>query len=268
VARAQHARDAIGVYVARLEPDLLGRRRTRRRIAEEIRGHLEDAAARYLDEGVAPRDAQARAIARFGAPQTVINSWAESKGIGVVTNFTRFGGLAGIIGALGLTASMVWAELSWSFSIGAFAEVALSFGALLAAGMIALYLRLRGKLGRLGRAGFMLIGTGLIVGFGSSMLWFVAGGIAGIALLIVGVALYLAGAFRANVVLRGPLYLWVAAFLSSVVIGLAGSVTGVETGFVAGGLGYGLFDAGWIWLGLHLWNEQQDAAEHHTAAIA
>jgi hypothetical protein len=262
VARAEPGFEAIGAYVAQLEPDLFGRRRMRRRIATEVRAHLEEAAAREIERGLPPTDAQKRAIERFGPPRTVINSWAESKGIGVVITFTRYGGLAGIIGALGLTASFVWAAISWSFSIRAFAEVALVFGALLVAGMVALYTRLRGKLGRYARVGFRLIITGLVVGFGSSMLWFVPGGVAAIAMLIVGAAFYLLGALRADVGPRQPLLLWAAGLVASVVIGLGGTVTGTETEYVAAGLGYGLFNAGWIWLGLHLWHEQPSTEEH------
>nr|QEO74159.1 hypothetical protein [uncultured bacterium] len=266
--RAEQRFEALSAYVAQLQPDLFGRAATRRRIAEEIRGHLEDAAEHYLEQGMDARAAQAKAIEAFGDRQVVINSWAESKGIGVVTNFTRFGGLAGIIGAIGLSAAGVWAEISWSFSIGWYAEVALSFGAFLAAGMAALYVRLRGSLGRYARIGFRMIIAGLIVGFGSSMLWFAPGGAAGIALLIAGVALYLVGALRADVVPRGPLLMWAAGFAVAVIVGFAGVLAGIDTGYAAAGAGYGLFDAGWLWLGTHLWRENDRAdAVHEAVAV-
>lgn len=268
MARPERASDAIGAYVAQLEPDLFGRRRMRGRIAEEIRGHLEDAVEREVQKGASVHDAQRLALQRFGHPQTVIHSWAESKGIGVANNFTRFGGLAGIVGALGLTASMVYSEISWSFSIGWFAEIALVFGALLAAGMVALYMRLRGKLGRYGRLGFRLIIAALFVGFGSSALWFAPGGVVAIAMLIAGAGLYLLGAIRATVVPRGPLLLWTAGFVTAVVVGLVGTATGIETGYVAAGAGYLLFNLGWLWLGAHLWNEAVVGDEQHTAAVA
>ena len=263
--RAEHRFEALGAYVAQLQPDLFGRASTRRRIAEELRGHLEDSAEHYLAQGMDAGAAQRKAIEAFGTPQVVINSWAESKGIGVVTNFTRFGGLAGIIGAIGLTVAMVWAEISWTFSIGWFAEVALSFGALLAAGMAALYVRLRGRLGRYARVGFRMIIAGLVVGFGSSMLWFAPGGAAGIALLIAGVTLYLVGALRADVVPRGPLLMWAAGFVAAVVVGFTGVIAGLDTGYAAMGAGYGLFDAGWLWLGAHLWRESDRAEAVHEA---
>lgn len=259
---------AISAYIAQLEPDLFGRRSVRRRIAEEVRGHLEEAVEHGVKGGLSPEDAQHRAIEQFGDPQVVINSWAESKGIGVVTNFTRFGGLAGIIGVIGLSITMTYAEISWSFSIGWFAEIALAFGAFLAVGMVAAYVRLRGKLGRYGRIGFRMIIAGLVVGFGSSMLWFVPGGVAGIALLILGVALYLVGALHADVLPRGPILMWVVGFVTSVVIGLGGTATGVETGPFAMAAGYGLFSLGWVWLGAHLWSEQAavEAGSEVTAA--
>lgn len=204
----------------------MGRAGTRRRIAEEIHGHLEDAAERYLEHGFDAEAAQHKAIEDFGPPHVVIRSWAESKGIGVVTNFTRFGGLAGIIGVLGLSATFVWAEISWSFSIGWFAEVALTFAAFLAIGRVALYVRLRGKLGRYGRAGFRMILGGLIVGFVSSMLWFTPGGGVALAMLTVGAAMSVIGALRAEVVPRGPLLLWATGFVVAVVAGFSGMAAG------------------------------------------
>lgn len=268
MARAEQRFEAVRAYVAQLHPDLFGRALTRRRIAEEVRGHLEDATERYLDQGLDVEAAQLRAIEAFGEPQVVINSWAESKGIGVVTNFTRFGGLAGIIGALGLSAANVWAEISWTFSIGWYAEVALTFGAFLAAGMAALYMRLRGKLGRYARVGFRLVVGGLAVGFGSSMLWFAPGGGVAIAMLIAGATLYLVGALRAEVVPRGPLLLWTAGFVLVVVIGFTGMIAGFDTGYAAMAAGYGLFDAGWLWLGAHLWRETDTAKGMREAVTA
>ena len=264
MASSEHRLEIVGAYLAQLEPDLFGSARTRRRIAEEVRGHLEDAVERGIEGGLAPEAAQKRAIEDFGPPRVVVNSWAESKGIGMVTNFTRFGGLTGLIGAIGLSATMAYSEISWSFSIGWFAEIALAFGALLAFGMFAVYMRLRGKLGRFGRIGFRLIIAGLIVGFGSSMLWFVPGGAVAIALLIIGVGLYLAGAMRADVLPRSPLFMWIAAFGASALIGLGGVVTGTDTGVVAMAAGYGLFSLGWVLLGSHLWAEKSGVQEGHT----
>lgn len=268
MASAEQRFEAVCAYVARLHPDLYGRARTRRRIAEEVRGHLEEATEHYLAEGMDAETAQRRAIEAFGEPQVVINSWAESKGIGVVTNFTRFGGLAGIVGALGLSAAMVGSEISWSFSIGWFAEVALTFGAFLAAGMVALYMRLRGKLGRYARVGFRLIIGGLIVGFGSSMLWFAPGGGIAIALLVAGAALYLLGALRAETVPRPPLLMWTTGFVLAVAVGFGGVIAGVDTGYVAMAAGYGLFDAGWLWIGAHLWRETNAAEGVHAPVTA
>lgn len=265
MASAGNRLDAVRAYIAQLEPDLYGRARTRRRLAHEMEGHLEDSVERYLAEGLDVETAQRRAIDDFGAPRVVVDGWAESKGIGVVTTFTRFGGVAGIIGALGLTAAFMWSEISWSFSIGWFAEVALTFGAFLAVGMLALYVRLRGKLGRYGRVGFRTLVAGLVVGFGSSMLWFAPGGAAALAMLVAGCALYLVGALRTEVVPREPLYLWSIGFLVAVVTGFGGTVTGVDTGPVAAGAGYGLFDAGWIWLGGHLWRETPSADDAREA---
>jgi hypothetical protein len=265
--RPQHEDGPLGAYVARLKPDLYGRANTRRRIAEEIRGHLEDARDRFIESGLDPDDAERKAVEDFGSPQVVINGWAESKGIGVITNFTRYGGLAGIVGAIGLVLSMVYADISWSFSIGWYAEIALMFGAFLAVGMFAAYMRLRGKLGRYARIGFRLIIAGLIIGFGSSAMWFAPGGAAGLTLLITGVALYLIGAIKADVLPREPFLLWFAAFVMATVVGFTGFFTSLETEYIASGVGYLGFVTGWVWLGLHMWNESS-ADEPQRAATA
>lgn len=259
MARSDRSLQAVGAYLARLEPDLYGTRFTRKRIAQEIRIHLEEAVTAELERGLSPEEAQSEAIKRFGSPRVVINSWADSKGIGMVTNFTRFGGLAGIIGAIGLVGTFIYADISWSFSIGWFAEIALGFGTLLAMGMLAVYMRLRGKLGRYARIGFQLIAAGLVVGFGSSMLWFVPGGVVGITMLITGAGLYLVGALRADVLPRLPLRLWTAGVVLSAIIGMGGSLIGVDTGYVASGLGYWAFITGWVMLGSHLWSERPQA---------
>lgn len=265
--RPRYEDGLLGTYVARLTPDLYGRATTRRRIADEIRGHLEDARDRFIAGGMNPEDAERKAVEDFGSPQVVINGWAESKGIGVITNFTRYGGLAGIVGAIGLVLSMVYAEISWSFSIGWYAEIALTFGAFLAVGMFAVYMRLRGKLGRYARVGFRLIIAGLIIGFGSSAMWFAPGGAAGLALLITGVALYLVGAIKAGVLPREPFLLWFAAFVVATVVGFTGFFIRLETEWVAAGVGYVGFVVGWVWLGLNMWNESP-ADEPQAAATA
>lgn len=259
---------AVGAYIARLESDLYGSRSVRRRIAAEIRSHLEESIVQGVERGLSLESSQREALERFGSPQVVINSWAESKGIGMVTSFTRYGGLAGIIGALGLIASMVYAEISWSFSIGWFAEIALGSGAFLTFGMLALYLRLRGKLGRYARFGFRLIIIGLVTGFGSSMLWFTPGGVVAIALLIAGMGLYLVGALQTGVVPRAPLMLWVAGFILCTSVGLFGVVSGIDTGLFAAAIGYSGFGIGWLLLGTHLWSEHPTFEEQGSALPA
>jgi hypothetical protein len=134
--------------------------------------------------------------------------------------------------------------------------------------MIALYVRLRGKLGRGARVGFRLIAAGLIVGFGSGMLWFPPGYVLGLAMLLTGVSSYLVGALRADVVPRTPLLLWVVAFVGAVVVGFGGMATGLDTGYVAIAIGHGFFNAGWIWLGRHMFAEHPFHDEGHTPALA
>ena len=256
----------IDLYVAELERDLYGRLATRRRLTREIRSHLEEAVENLIERGLTPAEAHRKALEDFGSPREVAAGWAESKGIGVVTSFTRFGGLAGAIGAVGLSLAMAYSDISWSFSIGWFAEIALSFAIFLGIGMVATYVRLRGKLGRYARVGFRLIAAGLVVGFGSSMLWFAPGGAVAIALLLAGAGLYLTGAVRARVLPRQPLLMWVAALVGAAVVGLGGTVVGRDLGRPAMAIGYGLFSLGWVKLGLHLWSEGEPRSASSTEA--
>jgi HAAS len=54
---------------------LRGSRRRRRRLLAELEGHLDDAAAEEMAAGLAPADAEAAALRRLGAPDTVAADW-------------------------------------------------------------------------------------------------------------------------------------------------------------------------------------------------
>ncbi|MCA1707775.1 MAG: permease prefix domain 1-containing protein, partial [Actinobacteria bacterium] len=119
MARAAGTR-SIDTFVSMLEPNLVGHARLRRRLCEEMQGHLEDAAERYRARGLSVEESQQRAIDDFGPPELVVGGWAESKGVGVPTTFTRHAGLAGVIGALGLGASLIYQQMSSTYSHGLF----------------------------------------------------------------------------------------------------------------------------------------------------
>jgi hypothetical protein len=249
--------DAIAAFVARLEPSLVGHARLRHRLAEEMRGHLEEATERYQARGLTRNVAQRKAIEDFGRPEEVVGGWAESKGVGVPTTFTRYAGLAGLIGAIGLAASLLYQSVSLEYSHGAFAEVSLSFVALFAISLVGLYMRVRGKLvpyARLGSkvsiAGFALIVVG-------SATWSILISLVGFIALFVGLGSYFIGAMRTGVVPRGPIALWIGGIAATFLAGLVTMLIDVDGGVVTPLIGLSAFAIGWAWLGMHLWNETE-----------
>ncbi|HJR44873.1 MAG TPA: permease prefix domain 1-containing protein [Actinomycetota bacterium] len=248
--------DAIGTFVAKLEPDIVGHARLRRRLAEEMTGHLEDATERHHARGLSLEAAQAKAIEEFGPPEVVLGTWAESKGVGVPTTFTRFAGLAGVVGAAGLGASMLLEQISRSFRQDWFAEAALTFGALFFVSLVALYLRVRGKLVPYGRTGTRLALTGIVIATVSTRLFFGPGVLVGVLSVLVGLAMFLIGALRTGVVPRGPIRIWIAGLVVSMILAIGGTFSGVDVGRVSPTILNGAFALGWIWLGAHLWSEQ------------
>ncbi|MFN2526273.1 MAG: permease prefix domain 1-containing protein [Actinomycetota bacterium] len=248
--------DAVGTFVARLEPNLVGSRRLRRRLAEEMRGHLEDATERYRARGMTSEAAQHKAIEDFGPPEVVVGGWAESKGVGVPTTFTRYSGLAGLIGALGLAASLIYQSVSLKFSQGAFAEVSLSFLALIAISFAGLYMRVRGKLVSYARLGPWVAMSGFIVCVVGSAMWFAPLVLVGFLAILTGLGTYFVGAIRSGIVPRGPIALWIAGIAGTLLIGLVTMLIDFDPGVALPLIGLSAFAVGWAWLGLHLWSEE------------
>lgn len=248
--------DAIGSFVARLEPNLVGHRRLRRRLAEEMRGHLEDATERQQAQGLSRQDAQRKAIEDFGPPDVVVGGWAESKGVGVPTTFTRYCGLAGLVGSLGLAVSLIYESVSETYSHGAFAEVSLSFVALLAVSLAGLYMRVRGKLVPFARLGPRVSIAGFLLIVAGNATWNMILVIVGFLALFVGLGAYLIGALRTGVVPRGPIALWIGGIVGQLVAGLVTMILGVDVGVGGPLIALSAFVIGWAWLGIHFWNEK------------
>ena len=248
--------DTIESFVTRLEPNLVGRRRLRRRLTEEMRGHLEDATERHQAQGLTREDAQRKAIEEFGPPEVVVGGWAESKGVGVPTLFTRYAGLAGLIGTIGLAASMVYMSVSESYSHGAFAEVSLSFVALLTISFAGLYMRVRGKLVPYGRLGPRVSIAGFVLIVAGNATWNMILVIVGFLALIVGVGAFFVGAMRSGVIPRGPIALWIGGILAQLLAGLVTMLMGVDVGVGGPLIALSGLAIGWAWLGFHLWNEE------------
>ncbi len=257
----------IDAFVSRLQPNIVGHALLRRRVADEMRNHLEESTQRYRARGLSLTDAQRKAIEDFGPPEVVLRTWAESKGVGVPTTFTRYAGLAGVIGAAGLGATFILEQVSLSFSQGLFAEASLSFGALLAVSLVALYMRIRGKLVAFGRMGSRLTIIGFVMATVSSWLWFAPGALVGAFAMLVGLVLYFVGALKTGVVPRGPIAIWIAGVLGSIGLGAVGLLTGIDAGPMIPVVFTSAFTVGWIWLGAHLWSEKPSTEEQAEGSL-
>lgn len=268
MGRSHRPSDPIGIFLARLEPDIVGHARLRRRLVEEMRGHLEDSTQRHLEQGLRINEAQRMAISDFGPPEVVVGVWAESKGVGVPTTFTRFAGLAGIIGAAGLGITLFYENFSVSFSQGAFAEMALAFMALLTFSLVALYMRVRGKLLPYGRIGSRLMIAGFILTVISNWLWFAPAAFGGPIAMMVGLGLYLFGAMRSGVVPRGPIAIWIGGLVAAFSLGSLDLFFQIDAGPLAPLVATTGFVVGWIWLGAHLWSEQPDVSDPQATLVA
>lgn len=258
---------AITSYVDQVRPDLWGPFWTRKRIEAELTDHLSEAVERLQEKGLPRSEAEQRALEAFGSPGEVAHAFARSKGVGVPTRFTRWSGLALMIGFPILLAALIYADISWSFSIGWFAEIASAAGVLVVAGLIGMYLRLRGQLGRLGRMGFRMMLFGFIVGMASGSMWFVAGAVVGLGIMLAGVATYVYGMFKTSVFPRSASGLIAAGAAAATMIGSVGFFTGLDTEYLAGPAGYLLCGAGLLRIALHMWREIPEQS-HETSPPA
>lgn len=243
-------------YVRDISPDLYGGFWARRRIVEELTDHLLETVHRFQQQGTSWVEAQKRAIAQFGSPRLVAQTFAQSKGVGVPTTFTRYSGLAGIAGSVILTIAVIWQTFSVWFSHNGYGGIAAAAVALLCISLVGLYVRCRGQLGSLGRLGFRLFFIGLALGFGMSMLWFTPGALVGLLTLCVGLVAYLVALVRSNVLPRIPIAIVACGIVGTVAIGLVGMVIGYDTGFAGALVGLLGMDIGLIGIGRFMWSEK------------
>ena len=243
-------------YVQEIAPDLYGAFWMRRRIVAELTDHLLETAARYQRQGLSRAIAEERAIEQFGSPRLVAITFARSKGVGVPTTFTRYSGLAGALGAIIMAVSFVWQAYSIEFMHGLFAEISGFGGALVALAMFGIYFRTRGQLGRVGRFGFRLTLIGVVLGFGSSALWFMPGAVVGLGAMLIGVFSYLGAVYKADVLPKRAVVTLIAGVASALAIGLFGTWMGLDTGTVSTTIGVVLVVIGFADIGRFLWSER------------
>lgn len=214
---------ALDEYINHIRVQLYGPFWVRRRIADEIRSHLEDTVEDLAAAGMEPQQAAAVAIDRFGSPSLVARSFAQSKG-----------------------------QL------------------LLAAGLIAMYRRARGHLGRPGLIGFQLMVGGFVISMISGALWFTAGAVGGLVIMLGGIVAYLSALLRTGDLPRFAVGLLLASVVAALVVGSAGMLMDIDTGTIATGAAAVLGTAGMGWIGLFLWSEKgtEDCNSQLEVAIA
>jgi hypothetical protein len=243
-------------YVRDITPDLYGAFWMRRRIVEELTDHLLEAAHRFHGQGISWAEAEERAVSQFGSPRLVARTFAQSKGVGVPTTFTRYSGLAAIIGALLTVIAFVWQELSLAFEHSLFGTASAVGGTLIAIAMFGMYIRTRGQLGRTGRFAFRLTVIGFVMGFGSGMFYFGPGWFLGLLVMLVGLFVYFAAVVRADVLPRTWVLTLVGGIVFAILLGLFGWLTGIEGNGVTTSIGAAAMMAGFIGIGWNLWSEE------------
>jgi len=72
------AEDAgVDAYLVKVAALLGGSHRTRTRLLDELRDHLDDAIRAHRAQGVSEQQAASEALARLGAPEAVAHAWAR-----------------------------------------------------------------------------------------------------------------------------------------------------------------------------------------------
>ena len=184
------------------------------------------------------------------------------------THFTKWSGMAMLVGLPVFIVAGVYASLSWDFSTGWFAEIASVAGALVLVGLIGMYLRLRGQLGKLGRVGFRMMLAGFVIGIVSSSFWFTIGASIGLAILLAGTATYLYAMFKTSAFPKISYALIVLGVVGGAAIGFTGLLTSLDTEWVAAPVGYLLGGTGLMLIGGHLWREAPEEIEDSPPAAA
>lgn len=261
VSAESRAAPRIESYVRDITPDLYGAFWIRRRIVAELTDHLLEAVHRFHEQGISWAEAEERAVDQFGSPGLVARTFAQSKGVGVPTSFTRYSGLAAIIGSLMAGIAFVVQELSVAFEQSYFGYISTIGGTLVAIALFGVYIRSRGQLGNYGRLGFRFAVGGFVVGMGSAMAWFMPGSFAGLIAMVVGLFLYLGAVIRSNIFPRWTVGSLFGGIAVSLVIGLFGSFLGLigrgsDTGPLATSLGALIMTVGFVGIGRFLWSEK------------
>lgn len=257
----------IEAYVEQMLPDLYGAFWMRRRITEEVTDHLLESVERLQMEGLTREEAEARAVQRFGSPSLVARRFAQMKGIGVPTTFTRWSGIALILGTLTLAGSLAAQAVSESFEHSSFGGVAAAGLALFALGLIGIYVRLRGQMGYTARLGARLMIAGFVIAVASSFLWFGLGALLGIVIVVTGAALYFTAMFRSGILPRVAAGLVIGGFVGALIAGGIANVMGFDGNALAA-MGQVVSVVGFVWMGAFLFRESESEFESSDSGPA
>ena len=260
VKAATQSPSPIEAYVQQMLPDLYGAFWMRRRITEEVTDHLLESVERLQMEGFNREEAEARAVQRFGSPSLVARRFAQMKGIGVPTTFTRWSGIALMVGTLTLAGSLTAQAVSESFEHSSFGGVAAAGLALLALGLIGIYVRLRGQMGFSARVGARLMIVGFVIAVASSFLWFGIGSLLGIVIVLTGAALYFVAMFRSGILPRAAVGLVIGGFVGALIVGGIANVMCFDGNALAT-IGQVVSVVGFVWMGTFLFRERESEYE-------
>lgn len=267
-AETHNAGGRLSAYVEAMMPDLYGAFWMRRRIAQEVADHLYESVERLRDQGMSSEEAEARALSDFGPPAVVARAFAQMKGIGVTTNFTRWSGIALIAGVLTITVTFVAASRSVAFEHSVFAPIAFTGLALVGIGLAGVYVRLRGQLGRTARVGVRMVFLGVPGTFISGALWFLPGYALFLPMAVAGFGVYLVAMTRSSILPRRAVALLWCGVGALGLTGAVGLLVEVDVG-AGGGVGMLLVAGGLVWIGSYLWSERLDETRAESpAAIA
>ena len=247
---AEHG--VIDAYVAQLG-GLVGSRRAER-IAAEVRDHLWECAAHLMASGRSPEDAERAAVEAFGDPSDLAEEFNEQGGA-MPSRFTRWAGLAGMLGVVTLVVGLAVTPETKPNEIDPPPNVLLVVAlGLLALGLAALIVRTMGAFGRtrgLIATALIVVGVCLVpVGYGLL-------GWAAATLLIVGFGLLVDVIFREAVLPRPATTLFGVSLVALSVM----SPTSLEKQSSPYYLGFALMTAGWLWLHYTLWSERPTRAD-------
>ena len=243
----------LGTYVKEMMPDLYGAFWMRRRVAEEVTGHLRDAVERLQARGLSQKAAEAKAISDFGPPNVVARAFAQTKGIGVTTHFTRWSGIALIVGVTAMAVAFVWSAISVAFEHTVFGPLVISGLTFVGIGLAGIYVRLRGQLGRTARVGVRMLYLGVPGMLICSSMWFREGALVFLGTWVTGFAIYLFAMTRSEILPRAALrLLWLG--IAGVAVWTVGNVFSLELAPPALA-GQVLLWAGLVWIGAFLWTE-------------